>query len=379
MGNGLLRVAASVCLLLAWFTCSGAAQAQDYRYQSQALQRLAATTLVTTNSAQALVPQAAAKYYPNRGLSYAASTGRAAFRGQLAEELLAHKYPELRVEANQSHKFRDVYRSCSSGAQCIDGKLALQVKVLKDPKNYYGALSDPSYEQVESFVIPREHRAAVRADLRARGRPDLASKVTDRYDIRRQELDDLIDSPTHQSFRMTQAVIALALVAEAVQHCHAGSTASHCLEHVATSAALLYVSTKATGALAAQIGRSTGQSAQWSSQVAGATVAAVIEVFLAYQEHGLSQEFLVESLIGIAAVGVSAKAFTSCTAVAAPTGPFAPIFGLVCGVGSYMGVKKAGAELTDRSAENLAQEASSLELTLVKDLAATQPEGTRTR
>jgi len=313
----------------------------------------------------AILNEVATKYYPNRGLTWALQNTRAQFIGQLAEVVLERQYPDLHIDKLSNHEYSDVWSRCSSGPACLNGQAAYQVKVHQDgdPAKYFRDFQNERYRNDRGFIIPKEHRAAVRQYAREHSRPDLASKITDKYDLSNRKLNEIADSGTRRRTHATpmtgsgylwvSAGIQIAMIAVfAAQTCTDGVSARDCTRSLVGLGASMLLSNLAARGLTSALVNQAGIGQQWAGRIAGLAIGAVYEIYFAYSMYGLSKDFFIATTIGLSAVAVGMTAGQACTgATIAALGPFSLVAGAVCGAGGYLVTKLLGTwiwrELTD--------------------------------
>jgi hypothetical protein len=343
----------STALIVTMFIATPA-MSQDLAFRTSAYSTFAQSSVLNYRY-DTLASGIATKYYPNRGLEWALQNKRPQFLGQLAEEVLGHNHPDLHVDSNPSHKYSDVWARCTGGTGCIGGKAAYQVKVHQDgdPASYLSDFRKAGYKNNRGFIIPKEHRAAARRYARKHGRPDIAKKITDRYKLTNEELNDIADtgkSRNRGSDRWVSFGIQAAMLAYyAVQTCKDGMSPEECAENVVKIAGTMLLSNLAVRGISSFLVRNVGVNRAWAHKVGGLTVNALIEVYFAYTTYGLSGDMFIASAIGISATMVGALAGKVCTLLAPSfLGPFAflaPLAGMACGAGAYWLVKSAGSYL----------------------------------
>ncbi len=366
-------------LVLVW---SGTALAQDYAYRSAAYSS-GVMSAAPTLRYDAMLGEVASKYYPNRGMSWALQNRRPQFVDQLAEVVLDKQYPELHVDKLPNHKYSDVWARCSSGSHCINGRYAFQVKIHQDgdPAKYFRDFNNANYEKNKGFIIPREHRKAARKYAREHGRPDIARKITDDYDLSKRKLDEIADdgagskggkrSSGASGYLWVSIGIQVAMLAiYAAQTCTDGVSLGECAKSLAGVGASMIVSNLAARGISSFLVNTVGLGPQWAGRITGMAIAAVYEVYFAYSMYGLSKDFLVATAIGLSAAAAGMAAGSLCIQATSASGPLALIVGAGCGAVGYGLVKLAGnwiwRELSDKVVDRMEENVAATEATLAE-------------
>lgn len=354
-----LQIGSLLTFLLAGATSTVSAQQLEYRTQAYAAFTSPAHQVALR---QWSLVRHTARYWPHTSTRrLLLGDMRPQFMGRLAEDLLVERYPELRIPANANHPATDVFSSCRSGRFCIHGRLGFQVKVHQggDPATYFRDFSRNARYDDQLLLVPREHRDAVRRYAREHGRPDIAERVTDRYDLSSDELEAMTRNATVArvaAWTVTAVALAFDLVhlAHACSDTESGECGAMVMRTMASvgGIALSMSSTRVFGIVPLAIGWYLG---------------AAFDVVDAFNEYGWSWRFGVAA--GIAVVGAYGawQAGAACAAAFAATVIGSLIAGAVCAAAVALGARMASNALVSSHAD-LSERAQAVETDLRRQL-----------
>lgn len=331
-------------LLLAWALPAYAQTPSllpDYRH-------LVSAPALARHQDVSLAQTVAQRHWPNTSLERLTTEMRGQFMGRLAEHWLAQNHPELEVHPVANDPVADVRSPCRGGTGCTDGFRSFQVKVHRDgnPATYFRELVEARYEAAHAFIVPQEHREAVRRLAVERGRPDIAAKITEDYAMRLEDLEAATDA-TRTGHAVAWASRAAGFLGTAYQLFDA---VGHCYRAFDLRCAFA-LGDVALGEAGPFLARGLGRLLGVDPSGVLLALHAAFEVASAFQAHGFTWRGVAMGVVGASAVFFAAKAAGACFVWGGGPTPIGLTAAALCGIGARYFVRELGAWLVDHTAQ----------------------------